>query len=156
LLTLLELGIPPALVPSFLRLCLYSNATCSNTSTSNMFNLSFGFIRSLTYAKGSWSLGLKASSSLNTRQENRSLFSPCFLRIRALSGTSAKKNRRREGNASSFLLIDWFRTPKRMPIKLLNLNKRTKIIHFKFNLYGLTIYQEGTVFFMNKRIALTF
>ncbi|MFS7931614.1 hypothetical protein Hanom_Chr04g00357991 [Helianthus anomalus] len=71
-------------------LCLYSDATCSNTSTSNMLSLIFGFITSLTNAKGSWSLGLNASSSLNTRHENRLLATPCFLKIIALSGTSAK------------------------------------------------------------------
>jgi len=71
-----------------LRLCLYSTVTCSKTSTWNMFSFNLGFTWSLTNAKANWSLGLKASNSLNIRQENRSLLSPCFLRISALSGTS--------------------------------------------------------------------
>lgn len=72
-----------------LRLCRYSTVTCSKTSTSNMFTFSLGFMWSLTNAKANWSLGLKASNSLNIRQENRLLLSPCSLRISALSGTSA-------------------------------------------------------------------
>lgn len=93
LLVFLVLGpldpLPPVPTPG-LRLCLYSTAICSNTSTANMFSFSLGLMRSLTYAKANWSLGLNASISLNNRQENRLLLSPCFLRIKALSGTSAK------------------------------------------------------------------
>lgn len=92
LLVFLVLGpldpLPPVPTPG-LRLCLYSTAICSNTSTANMFSFSLGLMRSLTYAKANWSLGLNASISLNNRQENRLLLSPCFLRIKALSGTSA-------------------------------------------------------------------
>jgi len=45
---------------------------------------------SLTYAKANWSLGLKASNSLNIRQEKRLLLNSCFLKIIALSGTSER------------------------------------------------------------------
>jgi len=72
-----------------LRLCLYSTVTCSRTSTWNMLSFNLGFTWSLTNAKANWSLGLKPSNSLNIRHENRLLLSPCFLRISALSGTSA-------------------------------------------------------------------
>ena len=92
LLVLLVLETLLAMVPPLgLMLCLYSTATCSRTSTSNMFIFSLGFIKSLTNAKANWSLGLNASSSLNIRQENRLLPKPCFLNIRALSGTSVNK-----------------------------------------------------------------
>lgn len=87
-LALLVLG-PTLAPPPCLRLCLYSIATCSNTSTSNMFTSNFGFILSLTKANGSWSLGLNPSNSLNNRQLNRLVATLCFLSIRALSGTSA-------------------------------------------------------------------
>ena len=96
LLVLPELDTLFMVVPSLcLRLCLYSTATCSKTSTSNMFSFRFGFMWSLTNAKGNWSLGLNASNSLNIRQEKRLLPSACLLKIRALSGTSANNNRKR-------------------------------------------------------------
>lgn len=92
-LDLLDPSSLPPVSPMCLRLCLYSITTCSNTSTSNMLSFSFGFMWSLTYAKANWSLGLKASNSLNIRQEKRLLLNSCFLKIIALSGTSERKKK---------------------------------------------------------------
>lgn len=105
-----------------LRLCLYSTVTCSKTSTLNMFSFSFGFIWSLTNAKGNWSLGLNASISLNMRQEKRLLPNPCLLKIKALSGTSAKTNQCMFKSALAhnwfwmklFVTIDYSKSPLKM------------------------------------------